>query len=283
MFQYAAALALARHHGAALTIDDSVYVRNREPSRIYSLDLFRVSAPRISQSALSQWVHYLSYPPAKAFLRPAAFVANLILWKSVVSEKTPYVFDPLFLKTPVKGRVSLDGYWQSPKYFTAVEQELRCQFRPVSELSGENARMLERISSQPLSVSIHVRRGDYVLARPQAILPHGYYKSAAAIAARELTNPCFYLFSDDIEWALKVVSLPGEIVPVKINDERNGHLDLRLMSACRHHIIANSSFSWWGAWLNPSLQKIVIAPRLWMGTPDSHYPDLYPPDWIVLD
>ncbi len=144
--------------------------------------------------------------------------------------------------------------------------------------------MLERIGKCTNPVSLHVRRGDYTLAAEGNIaLPLDYYTRSISICRERLADPTFFVFSDDIAFARK--NLPHDIRAVFIdhNDDASSHEDLRLMSSCRHHIIANSTFSWWGAWLNPRLDKLVVAPKHWYLTQDSYYPELLPPGWILCD
>ena len=115
------------------------------------------------------------------------------------------------------------------------------------------------------------------------VLSYEYYKKAIAFVAQKINNPTFFIFSDDMQWAVKHLRFGFPVVCVDINNEASASEDLRLMSTCDHHVIANSSFSWWGAWLNPSPEKIVIAPKYWMMKESSYYPDLYPPEWVLID
>jgi hypothetical protein len=143
---------------------------------------------------------------------------------------------------------------------------------------------MEQIAACRNPVSLHVRRGDYTLAAEGKIaLPLSYYASAIAYCQARLEDPTFFVFSDDMEFAR--ANLPGNprAVFVDHNDDASSHEDLRLMSACRHHIIANSSFSWWGAWLNPRADKIVYAPKYWLLNRDSYFPDLFPASWLLDD
>jgi hypothetical protein len=133
-------------------------------------------------------------------------------------------------------------------------------------------------------VSLHVRRGDYLLATEGSLaLTLAYYQAAIGIVQASRTDTSLFVFSDDIKFARE--NLPRDIHTTFVdhNDAWTGYEDLRLMSACKHNIIANSSFSWWAAWLNPHREKIVIAPKYWLCTRDSHYPDLYPVNWMLID
>jgi len=144
--------------------------------------------------------------------------------------------------------------------------------------------LLEQIHAASLPVSLHVRRGDYTLAAEGNIaLPLDYYRRAIEFIRERFEDTTFFIFSDDIEFARRNLPAGMRQIFVEGNDDLSSHEDLRLMAACQHHVIANSSFSWWGAWLNPSPEKVVVAPRHWHLSPDSDYPDLLPPTWHALD
>ena len=185
---------------------------------------------------------------------------------------------------PAVRTLYLAGYWQAHQYADAVAPKLRRQLYLREPATGHNEMLLGEIEAAPVSVSLHMRRGDYTLAVEGNIaLPLDYYRRAIDFMRQRFENPAFFIFSDDPDFARN--NLPTDIrqVFVEGNDDFSSHEDLRLMAACQHHIIANSSFSWWGAWLNPSLDKIVVAPRHWLLSRESEYPDLLPPAWHALD
>ena len=133
------------------------------------------------------------------------------------------------------------------------------------------------------SVSVHIRRGDY-LSNPAFYRFHGvcaveYYEAAVGHLAGAVENPCFFLFSDDLDWARRNLRLDYPVTYVDHNGEDKDYEDLRLMSQCKHHIIANSSFSWWAAWLCANPGKIVIAPRKWFNDPNIDTADIIPASW----
>lgn len=182
-----------------------------------------------------------------------------------------------------RGTPLFDGYWQDERFFKPVEHAIRAQFRVARAPSKDNALLLEKIQAAN-AVSLHVRRGDYAL--PEALPSFGfcdlhYYRSAVALMASKTRDPYFFVFSDDIAWAQEHVAVHPRMHFVDINGEAAAHEDLRLMYSCKHHITANSSFSWWGAWLNPSPEKIVIAPTPWFVDPDARK-DIVPSSWITL-
>jgi hypothetical protein len=193
-----------------------------------------------------------------------------------------YNFDPDILN--LKNNVYLDGYWQSDKYFSDIETIIRNDFSFRDEPTETNRRMLDHISSCE-SVSVHIRRGDYVTL-PEANAFHGlcslsYYQSAVGLLAGQLEKPVFFVFSDDIAWAKENLTFGFKAHFMDHNGPERGDEDLRLMSACHHHIIANSSFSWWGAWLCANPEKIVCAPRKWFNK-DIDTPDNLPASWLKL-
>lgn len=190
-------------------------------------------------------------------------------------------YDPAFEK--LSAPVYLDGYWQSERYFigraAALRQEL---FMPVVEPSPLNADLIQRMESC-VSASLHVRRGDYI-SLPDAASFHGicsvdYFQDSARWLVEQGVEHIF-VFSDDPDWVKASIGLPCPATHISHNTGTESYWDLFLMKHCRHHIIANSSFSWWGAWLDPRPDKIVIAPRVWLAG-DPRPNDILPSTWIA--
>jgi hypothetical protein len=136
------------------------------------------------------------------------------------------------------------------------------------------------------SVSIHIRRGDYVTNKRHSKVfspcSHDYYSRAAKLIADQQPNPHYFVFSDDIGWAKANLEFEYPTTFVDVNDEAHSHEDMRLMSLCNHNIIANSSFSWWGAWLNVNPEKVVIAPQKWFSDYKCNTQDMIPENWIKI-
>ena len=176
----------------------------------------------------------------------------------------------------------LMGYWQSEKYFKNYESNIRNDFKFKSGLEGANHE-LSKILKKCESVSLHIRRGDYVThkatTRILEVCSLDYYNRAIYMMSKLIPSLEFFIFSDEPEWVSKNLKIPFKTTIVSNNYGINSHIDMHLMSLCKHHIISNSTFAWWGAWLNPNKSKIVIAPRTWFvnGTDDS---DLLPTEWI---
>jgi hypothetical protein len=186
--------------------------------------------------------------------------------------------DPVPSLLTRKRPAHLAGYFQSESYFAANATRLREDVSLCAPLSPA-AEALQRIISAQPTVSVHVRRSDYLTAKHLhtfAAVEAGYYAKAAAGFA----GAAFMVFSDDITWCRDNLRLPG---PVTFAEGTPAHEDLMLMAACRHHIIANSTFSWWGAWLNPRTDKQVCAPRNWFVTPKLQTAQLLCPGFVLFD
>lgn len=178
----------------------------------------------------------------------------------------------------------LMGYWQSEMYFKDIAETLRSDFHfklPLDHTSRDIADCMQACQA----VSLHVRRGDYLTHAPTAkvlsVCSLDYYRQAIAYISTRVETPHFYLFSDDMDWVKATLDIPFNKTYVEHNRRKYSYRDMHLMHLCKHHIIANSSFSWWGAWLNQNPHKLVIAPRDWFcsGINDA---DLIPEDWIRL-
>lgn len=208
-------------------------------------------------------------------------------YKLIPIYKQKYIYDSnlsfnknIFL---ISDNTFLEGYWQSEKYFEGIEDLLYNELKFVSDIDERNSEII-KMTSTVNSVSLHVRRGDYVTdAKANAV--HGlcdksYYYNAINYILKNVPDPHFFIFSDDMDWVKKELTINGSVVYVDFNKKDSD--DLRLMSKCKHNIIANSTFSWWGAWLNNNPQKIVIAPKKWFESPERSSNDLIPPSWIKV-
>lgn len=184
----------------------------------------------------------------------------------------------------VKENCFLRGYWQSEAYFAEHSAQIRRDFTFKVQWDSEDSETKQRMKERP-SASIHIRRGDYTHYKNRGIFAPcelSYYREAVHFMRERIPNLQLFVFSDDPDWAESNLSREFDsIMFVRHNIERCGFYDMRLMSQADHHIIANSSFSWWGAWLNPSPSKLVIAPAQWFinGTDDGN---LVPANWIRL-
>jgi len=178
------------------------------------------------------------------------------------------------------------GYWQSPRYFQAIEDEIRCELRFKRPLSSIGQTLANKITATQ-SVSLHVRRGDYLSSR--ALSVHGtctldYYKRALDQLSRRVGSLEVFVFSDDIQWTKQNLCFPYLMNFVEHTTNKTADEDMHLMSLCHHNVIANSTFSWWGAWLNTNPGKEVIAPLNWYADNklNAMTTDLIPSTWERL-
>ena len=174
------------------------------------------------------------------------------------------------------------GFYQSEKYFADIKDEVRQAFTfDLKQANGQSLRMREQIDKDEHAVSLHVRRGDYLQPKHWeaigCICQLSYYRNALEEMGKRVERPRYYVFSDDLAWVKENLDLP-DAVYIDWNKGEDSWQDMMLMSRCRHHIICNSTFSWWGAWLNPRNGKIVIAPERWTRDADSR--EIVPAEWL---
>jgi hypothetical protein len=274
LFQYAVARRLAHVRDVELVTDLSWYdtVIDNVTPRKYELSQYQIQARAMSASEIFSRALF-----THRILKRLPLPRRLKL----IREKS-FSFDPRILTLP--DNIYLDGYWQSHKYFEDIRDILLKELTPIEPPSTLDEVVAAKIAGAN-AVSIHVRRGDYVSLASAAQM-HGlcsldYYKSAVSQIQRQVQEPTFFIFSDDPEWTSANLHFDSPTVYVNHNGPDKAFQDLRLMSLCQHQIIANSSFSWWGAWLNRNPGKIVIAPKKWF-TNRSDTQDLYPPAWAKI-
>lgn len=275
MFQYAAGRSLALKTGMPLALDRRHYNRAREHG--YALEGFKLTDTLVDTAHL---------PPLPRD-RPLAYcLARLMRRGPQLMQEAGPAFDPAI--AAVSGPAWLEGYFQTERYFADHAATIRAELTPAAPPDPENARWLAEIEDEPRAVSLHVRRGDYVsnakfAAHHGSCTPDYYARALNHVAETMDAEPVIYAFSDDPDWVRDNMRLPAEIKVVGHNDASRNVEDLRLMSACRHHIIANSSFSWWGAWLNPRADKIVAAPAVWFADPANVNPDIWAEGWSRIE
>ena len=274
MFQYAAGRSLAIANNCELKLDVSGY-KNYTLHNGYELNLFKIQAGIATDVEISDFV--------KSRSRLSSFISKKLKLKnkSHLIEKN-FGYDSSFFE--IKRFVYIDGYWQSYQYFESIKSQLKLELTPATPLSGLNLTISKQIANCN-SVSLHIRRGDYV-NNLEANKTHGfigieYYNKAISLIHEQVLHPHFFVFSDDIAWARENLGLIVNVIFVDHNQGRTSFEDMRLMSLCQHHIIANSSFSWWGAWLNTSPNKIVIAPKQWFANMQDTS-DLMPENWLKI-
>lgn len=277
MFQYAAARALAINKKQELLLD------------ITSFDI-------VSENITTRHFELNCLNIKTGFATPAQIkkFENSSLIKKIINKVMPYYkrsiyfephfhFDNNFFKA--SSNTMLIGYWQSEKYFRSISTIIRNRFEITGALSGTTVEISKKLTDTN-SVSIHVRRGDYVLnfetQRMHGSCNLDYYTKALEMITAKTQVTHLYIFSDDISWTRENLKLSLPATFVEHNNGQQAYEDLYLMSRCKHNIIANSSFSWWGAWLNNNSEKIVVAPKNWFNEFKADTKDLYPSNWIVV-
>jgi len=265
MFQYAMGRMLSIKHGTQLVLDKSGYKTYKVHN--YELDRFQIVE------------NYQSH---------FAIAADKVLTTLRIKTPVPTFKEPFFHYSDsalkVKPPVAIDGYWQSEKYFADIRKNLLEEFNLKNSPSQENQEWIKAITKSP-SVSLHIRRGDYI-SNPHAnafhgILPLTYYANAVEKLKEYEKNLTYFIFSDDPEWVSKNLKLDGETYYIS-NNQKQGYEDLRLMKHCKHNVIANSSFSWWAAWLNEAPDKRVCGPNRWFKDPTVNTSDVLPTDWLKI-
>lgn len=279
MFQYAASRSLSLTRGVPLRLDASDFAgyglhQSFELARVFSCPV-TLAEPEDVRAVLgwqsSRSIRRIVARPELRFLRSRHLVVEPYFhyWPGIRDASPPCY---------------LMGYWQSERYFTDVAHTIRADFTFRQPLAGPNLELAQEIG-RVKAVSLHIRRGDYA-SNPKTLAMHGvcsiaYYETAVRYIAERVEAPHFFVFSDDMDWVRANLNMNHPCRYVDHNRGAESYNDMRLMSLCRHHIIANSSFSWWGAWLNPNPDKIVVAPKRWFAR-ESNLKDLFPQGWATL-
>lgn len=266
MFGAAAGIALAKRNKASLAFDLSSL--EKDAKRAYALQPFGLDAELVTWSK-----------PKRRLSWSASNNDRGARWK-----EQHFWYDPTFER--LTGSVHLSGYLQSPHYFAEQASAVRAAFDPSQIITPKGADLAAAaVSAGDQAIAVHVRRGDYV-SDPKAALAHGvqpesYYVRALELIKRSGTEPKIFLVSDDIETAATMFER-WEVIAAHGTSELD---DMYLISQCHHRIIANSSFSWWGAWLGQATDGLTIAPRMWftkekMTTTPTF--DLLPEEWVLV-
>ncbi|MDE4173831.1 alpha-1,2-fucosyltransferase [Phaeobacter sp. PT47_59] len=267
MFQYAAARALADRLGTSVALDTREAVQRGEGilTRVFDLDLTEpVTLPPLKSAAPLRYALWRAFGRLPMFRREHGLGYNL--------DFTTWGEDSY-----------LHGYWQSERYFAPIAERIRADFAFPAFSDSQNAEMADRIQASN-AISLHVRRGDYMALAAHSLCDQAYYEAALAHILTGLSGtPTVFVFSDDPGWAKDNLPLPCEKIVVDFNGPDADYEDMRLMTLCQHNIIANSSFSWWAAWLNRNPKKIVTGPAQWFGNPKLSNPDILPDSWQRIE
>ncbi|MFY0652178.1 MAG: alpha-1,2-fucosyltransferase [Cyclobacteriaceae bacterium] len=284
LFQYAAGKALALKHEVQLKLD--LYTYTLHKYRSFELDNFCTNPEIAEQSEINNLI-------GRFKIQRLLNKFNHYSFSDKAFAQPHYHFVADFFDLPKD--IYLSGYWQSEKYFEDIQDIIRAEIQPKSPIDDQNKSLIDQLNVEN-SVSVHIRMGDYKNLRKYKTFFGGlgseYYKNAIELVQSKTENPRFYFFSDNIAWCQKEFSEVDNAYFVDQNTGEKSFMDMVLMSNCQHNIIANSTFSWWGAWLNSNLDKIVIAPKNWFQSKynkksvyKSQYydtKDLLPEKWIKL-
>lgn len=262
MFQYAAAKAYALETKRPFLLDTSIFASYKLHN--YGLHHFNIQSN--------------FYLPESIWKLNLKKLFNKVVFYD--EDNHSFNYNPDLIRTK-SDFLFLEGYFQTEKYFLKYENEIRADFQIISPLKQQTKDTIAYIQTVN-AVSIHFRRGDYIGNAVHETDKTEYYKKAMKIIESKVENPVYFLFSDDIPWVKENFTSNFETHYVDFNDVSTNFEDLKLMASCKHNIMANSSFSWWGAWLNKNPNKIVIAPKKWFNTEKVNVSDVIPENWIKL-
>ncbi|MCG2694793.1 alpha-1,2-fucosyltransferase [Candidatus Parcubacteria bacterium] len=277
LFQYALARNLTISKNKKVKFDLSWFDTYKD-RRTYKLNYFNTIAEIATKKEVARLKKYERKSGHFSFFHNY-FIADDSIF---IKQKNAGSFEPKIFN--IDKSVYLFGVWHSEKYFENIKDNIRKEITLKKEL-GEILKKTEEKMQNSKSVSLHIRRGDYITDQKAVkilgVLPLNYYHKAIKIISSKIQGPIFFIFSDDIDWVKENLKINFPTIFVSNNNTKD-YEELILMSKCKHNIIANSSFSWWGAWLNQNPNKIVIAPKNWFRDKSINTKDLAPEKWIKL-
>lgn len=279
MFQYAAGRRAAVANNTELKLDITGYDNQVGITpRVYMLDIFNIHATVATKQEIKLFNNNSKHRIQRNLYR----IMLSFFQRHYIRQKAPG-FTHEFLTIPDNSYI--DGYWGSEKYFLDIADTIRKEFTLKNKPDKTNSELIRYINNCN-SVSVHVRRSDYVKDKRthdfHGVCGLDYYRKAATLVSKKMHHPVYFVFSDDPVWCKTNLRLNYPITYVTHNLETKDYEDMKLMSMCKHNIIANSSFSWWGAWLNKNPNKIVIAPKKWFNSKSISTRDLIPNSWLQI-
>ena len=253
-------------------------------SRAFDLGKYNIDRNFASEEQINRCKHDIRFKNklfSKRFRKLLHLNKYILDFSNIKTEKVCNLYQENLLN--IRGNAYFDWFFQTYKYFDKYREKLLHDFALLEPLNEENLTMLHKIQ-EANSVAVHIRRGDYTTPKCQLeLLDLDYYNKAFEIIKNKVSEPHFFIFSNDVDWVSENIKTGASQTIVDINDESHGYFDLELMRNCKHDIIANSSFSWWGAWLNDNPYKIVIAPQKWFKPKrEESSEDMIPESWIKI-
>lgn len=280
MFQYAFGRGVSLTKQVELKLDLSWFenLPSKDTIRVYELDTFNINPIFATADEINKIKGIYRVIPR----RVCNFVSKIgISFGNSHFIEKEYKYD----SNVFQNNTYFEGFWQSYRYFDAFKDKIMTELTCKLPLEGKNRESSVKIQSCE-AVSLHIRRGDYVsnthASNFHGVSPLDYYYKAIDFISKQVEEPSFFIFSDDIAWVKENLKTEYPTTFVDHNNVKQGFEDMRLMSLCKHNIIANSTFSWWGAYLNRYEKKNVIAPKKWFNDPSIDTSDLIPSEWIRL-
>lgn len=285
LFQYAVGRSLSCLKSTDLKLDVSFFseMDNQKLQREYVLDYYNIAAEVVSKTDFVNVLRKINI--------------NRAISRNLLKKRIPYYKENLIIEQNVyfdknifnsNKNAILDGYWPNEKYFNSIHKVIRDEYTLKKEYITPEFTAYKKAILHQQSVSIHIRRADYLQNENYdlfGVCGMDYYNNAVNLIKKLIGSPVFYIFTDDTEWVRENFKMDDSYQLVSENRFQD-YEELQLMSFCKHNIIANSTFSWWGAWLNHNSEKKVIAPLKWYNNTD--YQNFYetsnfiPSEWIKL-
>ena len=241
--------------------------------------VFGITTPQANREMLYNLIGWRASPKARHLLAKVGSLRPL-RGQHFLAE-APNMLASSFFSTPAE--TYLHGYWQSDRFFGRYADRIRQAFAFAEAVDSQTIDVLTQISAGP-SASIHIRRGDYLTGKNASLYSQcnpEYFMASMKILIERFGALKFFVFSDDPVWAAGFFADKGyNLEIISKNTGASSYNDMRLMSACDHHVISNSTFSWWGAWLNPKIDKVIIAPKNWIAGLSSS--QVIPAGWIAI-
>jgi len=278
MFQYAVAKVIAQKHNTELKFDLRGLFAGEDVRKTYELDIFGI--PEVLAS------HREFFP----FYRNSIY-GSKTLWNFIKKRKKlkhykekKFTFNENLIPNS-SANMLLVGLFQSEKYFANKRDLILKEFTFKKALQNKNLELSKRLQSEN-AVAVHIRRGEFAadstINKNIGTSSLDYYNKAIEHIKNNVENPVFYIFSDSPDWVKENFKILKNATQIDWNTGKESYIDMQLMSLCKHNVIANSTFSWWGAWLNQNPNKIVIAPQKWFASLKYDTKDLIPETWIRL-